>query len=57
MVSDTPKILGSRKLDLMSKSCFCLAFIFGVDELLSFNGTSANFCLVPPVILGIRCYS
>lgn len=57
MVSDTPKILGSRKLDLMSKSCFCLAFIFGVDELLSFYGTSASFCLMPPMILGIRCYS
>ena len=24
MVSYTQKILGSRKLDLMSKSCFCL---------------------------------
>lgn len=57
MVSDAPKILGSRKLDLMSKSCFCLAFIFGVDELLSFYGTSASFCLMPPMILGIRCYS
>lgn len=57
MVSDVPKILGSRKLDLMSKSCFCLAFIFGVDELLSFYGTSASFCLMPPMILGIRCYS
>ena len=57
MVSDALKILGSRKLDLMSKSCFCLAFIFGVDELLSFYGTSASFCLMPPMILGIRCYS
>ena len=57
MVSDAPKILGSRKLDLMSKSCFCLAFIFGVVELLSFYGTSASFCLMPPMILGIRCYS